>query len=213
MTTEKFDKYIRLTPADGMWLTDGNGNYSREVFAPTEAAASVWHEIPEQDVIEPTDDTHDTPDDDTPDAPDSSTPDADTHDGDEPTPDASSLYLDIAQRVADIDNYDTSDNVNIFYINDAPMWLAQEKRLALKNSLQLCKESNESTYRVWYNGLALDLPVEQGLQMIDAIERYAMQCLAVTEQHKYDVLQLTTVADVESYDITAGYPDALHFTL
>ena len=55
------------------------------------------------------------------------------------------------------------------------------------------------------------LSVANGLQMLDLINLYAMQCVAVTDAHRSTINALTTIEDIETYDFTLGYPDKLHF--
>jgi len=43
--------------------------------------------------------------------------------------------------------------------------------------------------------------------MFTIVENYAGDCQNITEQHKSEVMALTTVAQVEAYDVTLGYPE------
>jgi hypothetical protein len=43
------------------------------------------------------------------------------------------------------------------------------------------------------------------------IQRYADASYLVTQKHIAEVSKLTTVAEVEAYDITQGYPEKLSF--
>jgi hypothetical protein len=63
----------------------------------------------------------------------------------------------------------------------------------------------------YFSGVAYTFPVASWKQMLDAVELYADTCQTVTEAHKAEVNALTTVAAVEAYDITIGYPTKLNF--
>ena len=47
--------------------------------------------------------------------------------------------------------------------------------------------------------------------MINAVENYAGQCQKVTEGHRAAVNALATIAEVEAYDYTTGYPKKINF--
>jgi surface protein len=47
--------------------------------------------------------------------------------------------------------------------------------------------------------------------MLAKIQRYADASYLVTQKHIAEVSKLTTVAEVEAYDITQGYPEKLSF--
>jgi hypothetical protein len=48
--------------------------------------------------------------------------------------------------------------------------------------------------------------------MLNALEVYAAEALNVTESHKAAVNALTTIEEIEQYDITTGYPEKLNLT-
>ena len=47
--------------------------------------------------------------------------------------------------------------------------------------------------------------------MLKDLEVYAKQTNNVTHQHKAEVIALTSIEDVEAYDVTNGYPEKLVF--
>ena len=48
-------------------------------------------------------------------------------------------------------------------------------------------------------------------EMTNAVENYAGQCQKVTEGHRAAVNALATIAEVEAYDYTVGYPPKINF--
>lgn len=54
--------------------------------------------------------------------------------------------------------------------------------------------------------------IDNALHMLKKLEVYAKQTNNVTHQHKAEVMALTSIEDVEAYDVTKGYPEKLVFS-
>jgi len=113
-----------------------------------------------------------------------------------------------ARKIDEIAEFDASANVNAFTVNDIPMWLNHDQRSRLKASIEVCTEPTMTKY---FGGVPFVYPVEAWQQMLNAVELYADTCQTVTEAHKAEVMAMESVADVEAYDITQGYPPKLAF--
>lgn len=113
-----------------------------------------------------------------------------------------------AKKIDEISEFDSSANVNAFTVNGIPMWLNHDQRSRLKASIEVCTEPMMTKY---FGGVAFTYPVEVWQQMLNAVELYADTCQTVTEAHKAAVNSLNSVADVEAFDITTGYPEKLAF--
>ena len=59
--------------------------------------------------------------------------------------------------------------------------------------------------------LGHNIPVDDALHILDAVNVYAMQCVGVTDAHRKAINELTTIEDIEAYDFTVGYPEKLVF--
>lgn len=108
-----------------------------------------------------------------------------------------------AEKINAISEFDASANVNAFTVNGIPMWLNHDQRSRLSASLAVCTEPTMTKY---FGGVPFTYPVEVWKQMLNAVELYADTCQTVTEAHKAAVSALASVADVQAYDHTAGYP-------
>lgn len=125
-------------------------------------------------------------------------------DGIEPT-DEEKLAIAKAKKISEIDEYNVSASVNTFTVNGHPMWLNFEQRSRLKNSIDAAEaEGRESLTKV-YEGMTFTYTIAVWRQMFTIVENYAGDCSNVTEQHKAAVNAMTTVADVEAFDVTADY--------
>lgn len=131
---------------------------------------------------------------------------------------AQELKAAIRAKQDEINAYDVSDSVNSFALTAGgktiSYWLPRETRNSLTASVGVWKEAHD-TYRLdlrEYN-TSIDIPCETLLQMLAQLEQYAISCYNVTSAHLVAVAGLTTVADVEAYDITAGYPERLAFEI
>ena len=108
-------------------------------------------------------------------------------------------------------NYDSSDEVNTFYIKETPIWLDKATRagLKLRFEAEVATDAEETT--LWYNGVQFTLKLEEAVQMLYLIEIYASACYDNTQRHLANLDKLTTIEEIESYDYKSGYPEKLRF--
>lgn len=122
---------------------------------------------------------------------------------------ASELATAKAQKIAEIDAYDTSSAVNGFALNGAVVWLDKATRVGLMNSTSITKAMGQPTTTLWLGESKMEVPCDTAIQLLSALEMYALECFNVTAAHKKAVSELTSIEEVEKYDITAGYPAQL----
>lgn len=122
---------------------------------------------------------------------------------------ASELATAKAQKLAEIDAYDTSSAVNGFTLNGTVVWLDKSTRVGLMNSTTITKAMGQPTTTLWLGESKMEVPCDTAIQLLSALEMYALECFNVTAAHKKAVSELTTIGEVEKYDITAGYPAQL----
>lgn len=108
-----------------------------------------------------------------------------------------------------IDAYDTSPAVNGFMLNGATVWLDKSTRVGLMNSTSITKAMGQATTTLWLGESKMEVPCDTAIQLLSALEMYALECFNVTAAHKKAVSELTSIEEVEKYDITAGYPAQL----
>lgn len=113
------------------------------------------------------------------------------------------------QKIAEIDAYDTSSAVNGFSLNGATVWLDKSTRVGLMNSTNITKAMGQPTTTLWLGESKMEVPCDTAIQLLSALEMYALECFNVTAAHKKAVSELNSIEEVEKYDITAGYPAQL----
>ena len=113
----------------------------------------------------------------------------------------------------EIDAYDASDEVNSFFLNGIKVWLNKNTRVGLMNSLTIEKNSGKEESTLWFNNICITINCDAAIQMLSALELYALSCYNVTAQHRVAVQNLTTLDAAMDYDYTAGYPEKLSFTI
>ena len=113
----------------------------------------------------------------------------------------------------EIINYDSSDNVNMFFIGELPMWLDKNTRAGLLLRFQAEKASGLNSTTLWYNGMQFPLGVDTAIEMLYAIELYASACYDNTQMHISNISKLTTNKEIEEYDYKVGYPEKLYFSM
>jgi hypothetical protein len=114
-------------------------------------------------------------------------------------------------KIAELEAYDASDEVNSFSVNGVSMWVPADKRAVLRTSIEAYKALGaENITKVW-EGKDYTFPVTAWDKMLNQVEVYASECFNQTQRHAAAINALTTVEDVEAYDFTTSYPKKLEF--
>ena len=113
------------------------------------------------------------------------------------------------EKTAEIDAYDTSPAVNGFVLNGEREWLDKATRVGLMNSTNIAKAMGSDTTTLWLGGAQMTVSCDKAIQLLSALEMYALQCYNVTAQHKAAVEKMQTVEEVLGYDYKKGYPEQL----
>lgn len=108
-----------------------------------------------------------------------------------------------------IEAYDTSSAVNGFVLNGAVVWLDKATRVGLMNSTTIAKAMGQATTTLWLGDTKLEVGCDMAIQLLSALEMYALECFNVTAAHKKAVAELTDIGEVLNYDYTKGYPEKL----
>ena len=114
-------------------------------------------------------------------------------------------------KIEEILRYDSSKEVNEFYIQRIPVWLDKATRagLMLRFNSELALKKDTTT--LWYEGQSFTLPLNTAMQMLYALEVYASECYDNTQLHLSNVENLETLEELKEYDYRVGYPEKLHF--
>ena len=117
------------------------------------------------------------------------------------------------EKIAEITAYDTSDKVNGFVLNGLLVWLDKATRVGLMNSTTIAKAAGQQTTTLWLGDVKLEVDCDKAIQLLSALEMYALECFNVTAAHKAAVTDLKTIKEVEAFDVTADYPKQLEMKL
>ena len=116
-------------------------------------------------------------------------------------------------KIAEITEYDTSSSVNGFVLNGLLVWLDKATRVGLMNSTTIAKAAGQETTTLWLGGAKLVVDCDKAIQLLSALEMYALECFNVTASHKKAVSELMSLEDVEVYEYKAGYPKMLEMSV
>ena len=116
-------------------------------------------------------------------------------------------------KIAETAAYDTSDKVNGFMLNGLLVWLDKATRVGLMNSTTIAKAAGQETTTLWLGGAKLVVDCDKAIQLLSALEMYALECFNVTASHKKAVSELMSLEDVEVYEYKAGYPKMLEMSV
>lgn len=114
-------------------------------------------------------------------------------------------------KMDEVIRYDSSRDVNEFYIQGMPVWLDKATRsgLMLRFNSELALKKENTT--LWYEGYSFTLPLNTAMQMLYALEVYASECYDNTQLHLANVEKLETLEELKEYDYRGGYPEKLNF--
>lgn len=114
-------------------------------------------------------------------------------------------------KIAELEAYNNSDDVNEFTVSGNPMWLNFDERSRLQKAVDAKEAMGKTTMSKNWNGREYPYPIAVWKQMLAALEDYAFDCQNVTDGHKAAIEALTTVQEVEDYNFQTGYPPKLSF--
>lgn len=123
--------------------------------------------------------------------------------------------LDQAKKevIRKIDAYDKSSDVNSFLLNGIQVWLDKDTRVGLMNSIKIEKDAGKEQSVLWFNNICVTVNCDSAIQMLSALELYALDCYNKTAEHKANVQNLSSIGEVHNYDYTQGYPSKLELTI
>lgn len=106
-----------------------------------------------------------------------------------------------------------ANGVENFTINGINLWLDKDTRTGLLLRFQAEKAQGKTNTVLWHEGMQFPLVIEQGIQMLYAIEVYASQTYDLKESLLAEVDKLESVDEMITFDKTrtSGYPANLAF--
>lgn len=111
--------------------------------------------------------------------------------------------------LAYIEKYDASSSVNSFLLNGMEVWLDKATRVGLMNSTTIAKSMGQEKTTLWLGSYQLEVDCDKAIQLLSALEMYALECFNVTAAHKKAVNELDNIEAVLTYDYKSGYPEKL----
>jgi hypothetical protein len=114
-----------------------------------------------------------------------------------------------AEVIKEINAYDVSPSVNGFKLNDALVWLDKDTRVGLMNSTTIQKAAGLEETILWLGETPLRINCDLAIQLLSALELYALECFNKTAEHRKNVLALETIDEILAYNYTQGYPEML----
>ena len=122
------------------------------------------------------------------------------------------------RKLRELHDYDESKEVNdciiVYQGVEYHYWKDKHERDALKSALRDCISMGRTIYRldIRDKGISISLPCETLLQMMAALEVYAVDCFNRTTDHEYAIKALVTRTEIEAYEFRHnGYPEQPRF--
>ena len=120
-------------------------------------------------------------------------------------------------KINELMKYDSSTEVNSFYINGMEIWLDKNDRVSLMYSIESEENILSNTTTVIYTKTKPSIPITLDITMaktlLQTIEVYAKNSYGVTQTHLNNILNLTTSEDVNNYNFKQGYPNKINLTI
>lgn len=130
----------------------------------------------------------------------------------EPEPTSEELLEQARQnKLAELEAYDNSEEVNSFTVGGKQMWLDAQTRQQLRISLDAMQAVGRESVTKWFEGVEYTFPIQTWYQMLAAVEVYAADALNVTERHRAAIEGLSSITDINNYNYSQGYPVKLAF--
>lgn len=122
------------------------------------------------------------------------------------------------KKIDELDLYDNSSEVNdciiVYQGNELHYWASKTQRNDLKNAVRDCVAMGRDTYRLDLRdkGISITLLCELLLQMMAALEVYAIDCFNKTTDHRFAIEACKTEGEVDAYEFRGvGYPAKCRF--
>lgn len=123
--------------------------------------------------------------------------------------DKEAIAMAVEDKLSQITLYDKSAAVNSFLLNGMEVWLDKATRVGLMNSTTIAKSMGQEKTTLWLGSYQLEVDCDKAIQLLSALEMYALECFNVTAAHKKAVSELANIEAVLTYDYKSGYPDKL----
>ena len=114
-------------------------------------------------------------------------------------------------KIDEILMYDSSNEVNGFYINGQELWLDKATRVGLNLRFEAEQEDGETHTTLWNDGVPFELELNTAIKMLHMIEKYASECYDNTQMHIANVKAIEDMEELKNYDYRTGYPEKLRF--
>lgn len=122
------------------------------------------------------------------------------------------------RKLDELHRYDESSEVNdciiVYKGEEIHYWANKTERNDLKNAVRDCIAMGRTEYRLDLRdkGISITLPCELLLQMMAALEVYAIDCYNKTTDHRFAIEACTTEEAVNTYEFRGvGYPAKCRF--
>jgi hypothetical protein len=115
------------------------------------------------------------------------------------------------EKIKEIEHYDSSELVNIFYLQGKSIWVDKSTRVGLNLRFSSEEKKGLTETTLWYKGESFTLPLDMAKNMLLEVELYASECYDITQQHISNVNNITNKEDVLEYNYREGYPEKLDF--
>lgn len=123
--------------------------------------------------------------------------------------------LDYIKRktIYNIQQYDSSCDVNTCMINDVATWIDLQQRTAWMCSLISAKNRGDEKITFTLMDQQFTLPIDTAFSLLDRLNGYADMASNVTNKHISNVKALETIEEVKAYNYKTGYPKIISLTI
>ena len=120
--------------------------------------------------------------------------------------------LDIVKQniIKDIIKFDKSIEVNEFFYHNKSMWLNKDERMIIGDRFQRELNNNKHITNLIYFGEIFNITPQEGINLINAIKKYADECFDVTHKHINNINNIISAKELIDYNYKVGYPNKLY---
>lgn len=106
---------------------------------------------------------------------------------------------------------ESKETIKQFIINGNADWFDSEKRDSIRGKIKAERNLERTNTFIYSNNIGYEMSLDEADHFLDVVEVYAGDCYHITEVHKSNIMALTTIEEIDSYNYKANYPAVCNF--
>ena len=113
------------------------------------------------------------------------------------------------EKIQEVEKYYNSDDINLISIQGHDIYLDPDLRFKIKERLDAAKTMGIESTVLNFGEISMHVSITDGVLIYSSIVMQYAQAYDVYQNRNSNINTLTTIKEVDEYDITINYPDKL----